>query len=239
MWVKVSSDGSARSPSATVRARCAGAHRTSSPAARLARASAPGLDRRRDAGEQPAAADRHQHQVNFRQVRDDLQADGALPGDHVRVVERRDQRQPALPGELVRRPLPLGQWNLDDLGAERPGRLDLDRGRAVLDHDDRRHAERPRGVGDRLRVVAARVGDDATLPGVGGQRRDGRVCAADLERADRLQVLRLEPQLPAGPGRRRGPQAGQQRGADRDAADALGRGADVIEGYQIHAASLP
>jgi hypothetical protein len=52
---------------------------------------APGLDGRSDAGCQAAATDRNQHVLDVRHVVGDLQADRALPRDHVRMVEGRDQ----------------------------------------------------------------------------------------------------------------------------------------------------
>ena len=47
------------------------------------------LDRRRNAGEQPAAADRHVDLVHVGAVLDNLQADRALASDNPGVVERR------------------------------------------------------------------------------------------------------------------------------------------------------
>jgi len=61
---------------------------------------APGADRRRDAGDQPAAADRHDDEVHVRAVLGYLQPDCALAGDHLPVVERRDDEVPVLGGQL-------------------------------------------------------------------------------------------------------------------------------------------
>ena len=49
------------------------------------------LDRRADAGRQSAAADRDEHVLDVGQIGGDLQADRALAGDDVGVVERRNQ----------------------------------------------------------------------------------------------------------------------------------------------------
>ena len=52
-------------------------------------------------------------------------------------------------------------------------------------------------VRDALGVVAAGVGDDAAPALLVGERCDLVVSAANLEGADRLQALRLQPELPA------------------------------------------
>ena len=48
------------------------------------------------AGEQPAAAARHEQHVEARLLPVQLERRRALAGDDVRVIERRNQRQPAL-----------------------------------------------------------------------------------------------------------------------------------------------
>ena len=57
----------------------------------------PCLDRACDAGDQPAAGERHDHPVELRQLFRDLQAERPLSRDHVAVVEGRYQDH-ALPG---------------------------------------------------------------------------------------------------------------------------------------------
>ncbi len=59
------------------------------------------LDRDGHAAGQPAATDRHQDARDIGQVLDDLQPDRALAGDDPVVVERRDDGQTALGGELL------------------------------------------------------------------------------------------------------------------------------------------
>jgi hypothetical protein len=51
-----------------------------------------------------------------------------------------------------------------------------------------------RGIGDRLRVIARRVGNHAARPLLRGQRKQRVERAAQLERPDRLQALRFQPQ---------------------------------------------
>ena len=54
------------------------------------------LDRDRDAGEQPAAAGADDDGAHVRALLEDLQADRALPGDDVGVVERVDEHRAGL-----------------------------------------------------------------------------------------------------------------------------------------------
>ena len=57
----------------------------------------------RDAGEQSAAADRHEDRVELAAgLAQDLDRDRALAGDHVRVVEGMHEHQVALARELER-----------------------------------------------------------------------------------------------------------------------------------------
>ena len=99
--------------------------------------------------------------------------------------------------------------------------------------DRRRHAELAGGPGDALRHVAGARRDDSL-----GRRRVRRLPdrvdgAADLERADRLQVLELEPDL-------RRPVDGEanERRADRGAGDRLAGALDLGERDQ-NSTSVP
>ena len=86
-----------------------------------------GLDVAGDAGEQAAAADRHEHRVQrlALPVPDDLVADGALPGDDQRIVERVDEREPGLGDQAIAVGLRVrvAVADEDDLGAARLHRL--------------------------------------------------------------------------------------------------------------------
>ena len=86
---------------------------------------------------------------------------------------------------------------LDELGTERAHRGELDRVRPLGDADARLEAEEARRVGDRLAVVARRGGDQAAAPLLLAQLRDEVDAAANLEGADRLVVLVLDPDLGA------------------------------------------
>ena len=65
----------------------------------------PFLERRGNAGNQAAAADSDDDHVDIGQVLEDLEPDRAVAGDHLRVVERVDEREAA----LVADPLHLGK----------------------------------------------------------------------------------------------------------------------------------
>ena len=99
--------------------------------------------------------------------------------------------------------------------------------------DRRRHAELARGPGDALRHVAGARRDDP-LGGFRVRRLPDRVDgAADLERADRLQVLELEPDL-----RRPFDRETQERRPDRGAGDRLAGALDLGERNQ-NSTSVP
>jgi hypothetical protein len=152
------------------------------------------LDRDRDPRDHPAAADRHEHGGQVGNLLEQLQADGALPGDHIFVVERRDR------GEifLLRDPSRLHRGLVEDRAREHDPRavatgvrhLDERRG---LGHDDRGgNAQAPAVVGDPLGVVARAGGDDpaGALLRIEAQQPVQR--SPVLEGAGPLQVLELQ-----------------------------------------------
>ena len=59
------------------------------------------FDRHRDAGDQPPAADRHDHRVKIGHVLNDLQPKRSLPGDDVGIVEAGDIREAFFVGEFL------------------------------------------------------------------------------------------------------------------------------------------
>ena len=131
-------------------------------------------DRRVDAADQPAAADRDDHGVGVRRVLFDLEPDGALPGEHERVVERMHKSAAGLFDECVEpRERVAGPGRLEvDRRAVAAGGRDLLVGRA-LPHDDERVD--PLGCGaerNGLRVVAGADRDHAARLLVGAQAAD-------------------------------------------------------------------
>src|SRR5690606_17834581 len=96
------------------------------------------LDVRADAGDEAAAADRHEYRVGgLLPLPGQLDADRALARDHVGVRERMHERELLLRRELHRAlvGLVVRVAVQHDFAAERANRIDLDRRRA-LRHDD-------------------------------------------------------------------------------------------------------
>ena len=132
--------------------------------------------------------------VEVGHILEKLQRRRALPGDDVRMVERRDDGQAALVGQLPRNRFAVARQPVveHDLCAIAARRVDLDL-RRVRRHDDGRgdaqHLGRQRQP---LRVIARRKRHDAALALLRRQLRERVVRAAKLERARALQVFALE-----------------------------------------------
>ncbi len=190
-----------------------------------------------------------QDRVAFRPGGEDLQANGALPGDHVWIVvgphvDRRSQvvATPRLRLGVVA--VTPGDLDGDGIGLERaePFQLGWRDGGANQDRDP--HPVAPRREGHRDPVVAGGGGDERQVGAVpvvagGGQQRHPVVCPACLEAAGRLQRLELEPDLlRAGGGSEC--RCGIQGGLQRDAAEPGGGRKDVCRGGEAwrHALSV-
>ena len=153
------------------------------------------LDVAGDAGDESAAADRHEHRRQpVLAVTQNLGADGSLSGDDERIVERVNERHARLLDQRVAVRLRVGiaVAGQHDLRAHRPHRVHLDLRRRLRHDDHRAQLEHPGRVGDALRVIAGAGGDDAARTLAIRQVRDLVVGAADLEAEDRLQILALE-----------------------------------------------
>src|SRR5574341_2500917 len=138
--------------------------------------------------------DRNHDGLDLRKLLDDFERDGRLPGDDVRMVERRDDGESLLRRDLLGRDAAVfGRAAREhDLPAPPLHALDLRRRRGLGHGHDGPHAELLGGIGDRLAVIAGGVRDDPALARGVSEFPDGIVCAADFERADRLLVLELE-----------------------------------------------
>ena len=153
------------------------------------------LDRGGDAGEQPAAAGRHDDGPDVGALLEDLQADGALPGDDVGVVEGVDQHRAGLGRRTA---------------CARDERLVDGRARGSAPRRRTRGwpspwgSARPSGMNTVAWMpssCAASATPCAWLPALAattprglllvGQPGDPHVGAADLERAGALEVLAL------------------------------------------------
>ncbi len=150
----------------------------------------------RDAADQSAAADGHEDRVDTVAVRlaQDFHGDRALAGDHVRIVERMHEDQPALARELDGALIGLVVLIAvqHDFGAQIGDRLHLDVGRRQRHDDDRRNAASARAERHTLGMVAGRCADHAALRADRRQLGDLVVGAANFERKHRLEVFTLE-----------------------------------------------
>ena len=145
----------------------------------------------RGAGNKPAAADGDHQRIEVGRVLQHLQCDGALARDHQRVVIGMDEGQAALAANGFGAKLRL-RYRLaleHHLGAVRLRRLHLHEWRCHRHDDGGRNAQPGRVIGNRLRVVARRHGDDAA-PALGCAQRCKLVeGAAILERVGNLEIF--------------------------------------------------
>ena len=185
------------------------------------------LCRHRAAGQQPATTEADQQQIQFAGLLDQFPGGRALPGHHVRMVVRRNQRQAAFGCQLLADGLAvLGIAVVEDhLAAIAARGFDLDCRRIFRHHDHSPDAKQPRRQGNRLRMVAGRERDHAAGLLFRGELRDGVVGATELERPHALEVLAFEEQL--GAGQRIGRRRSQHRGLVGDATDVF-MGSDNI-----------
>ena len=151
-------------------------------------------ERARDAGDQAAAADRHDDVLDIGDLLEDLEGERSLAGHDIRVIERRDDDRAGALGECGR----ALQRLVDDvavqhdLGAVVAGRLQLGQGDTERHEDRGRDAELAGGERDALGVVARRGCDDAAGALLGAQLGEQVERPADLVRPGALQVLGLE-----------------------------------------------
>ena len=131
-----------------------------------------------------------------RKVLGDLYTDRGVAGHHGHVVECVDENAiHAVDSALHEGVPPCFGAHGHDTRAERLHRGDL-RGGCGRGYDDRaRHAEPFRKPGRALSHVAGGRGHDAGRHLVRGRTREDGGGAAQLERTDRLQVLKLEVDL--------------------------------------------
>ena len=163
------------------------------------------LDVTGDAGDQAAAADRHE---NRRQIvwslAEDFRRNGALTGDHERIVKgMHEESFPVVGHQLVAARLGVGERIAGqlDLGAELADRVDLDLRRGLRHHDQGADPEVTGRKRHALRVVAGAGRDHAASPILPRQMRHAVVGAAQLVGKDRLQVFAFQQHAVARPSR--------------------------------------
>src|SRR5690606_33432571 len=157
------------------------------------------LHRDRDSGDEAAATDRHDEDLHLGTLLHQLEPDRALPGDDVIVIEGMDQGSTLLvpdPQRLLHR-LVVARAVENYVRAESLCAGDLDEGGA-LRHDDRCGDAETTGMEcDPLRVVTGARGNDPTSPVRFGNGQDPVERTPLLEGARPLEVLELEPGVPA------------------------------------------
>ena len=157
-------------------------------------AAAHALHRRAHAGDQSAAAHRHEDRRRLRTLLENLQADRPGAGDDPRMIERRHHRQAARRGDVLRPRLAIGDVVPAKITSAPKRRTPSTLTRGAVSGMTTT-AGMPKRCGDqrdRLAMVAGRIGDDAGGARLWRQLRQHVARAADLERADRLQVFAFE-----------------------------------------------
>ena len=141
-----------------------------------------------------AASDGNQNRVNKRKLLHDFHGDGALASRNDRVVERMDEGEAALFGNIqgVFVGLIVHIAGKDYLGTLFLRALYLDKRGGGGHNDGGVHAVLAGSVGNALGMVACRSGDKAALAFFVGQRADLVIGAADLVSAGALHVLGLK-----------------------------------------------
>jgi hypothetical protein len=154
----------------------------------------------RDPRRQPSAADRNDDRLGCGHLLRELEPDRSLARDNLRILERVDEGRAALVdvgncgSHRVLEPLSLE----DQLGPVGAAGLDLRHRRVLRDEDPRLQAGLARRPRDRLAVVAGARSNHAGLAFRVGEEREPVHSSAHLERTGALEVLGLEPDLPAG-----------------------------------------
>ena len=163
-----------------------------------------GLDGKGNAGNQAAAAHRHNHGVQIGQLIQDFQTDGALACNHQFIVVGMDEGHPGfgleLDGLVVG--VVVGARHQTDFGAQILGIFHLHDGGAVRHADNAFDPPAGGSQGHTLGVVARRTGDDAPAPLFFRELADLVVGAPHLETAGHLEVFGLEVEA-AVPGQQR------------------------------------
>ena len=172
------------------------------------------LDGKSHAGDQPAAAHRHDDRIHVGQLVQNLQSDGSLPRNDQLVIVGVDEGHAGFLLQFHRPVVGVVVGALDQLhlGSQPLGAFHLHDGGAVRHADHTADAHAGGRQGYPLGVVARRTGNDALGALFRGELADFVVGATHLETAGDLQVLGLQVQI----GARAQPRCGDQIGLARD-----------------------
>ena len=155
------------------------------------------LDGKGHAGDQAAAAHRHDDCIQIRQLVQNFQTDGALACNDLLVIVGVDKGHAGLflqlHGLVVG--IVVGAGHQTHLCAQILGVLHLHDGRTVRHADDALDATAGGGQRHALRMVAGRAGNDALGAFFGRKLADLIVSTAHLEAAGGLQILSFQVEL--------------------------------------------
>ena len=165
-------------------------------------------EHRRDPAGEAAAAPGNHHGVQVRKVFEQFQGDGAVAGHHVEIVEGVDEGGlDAGVGAGFEGAPPVGERREDDAPAQAFDGADFGGGRGIGRDDGGGHADAARAERDALRHVAGGRSQHAAIEEMPRSPRHDVGGAADLEGADRLEVLELQPEARRANRRNSGPAA--------------------------------
>ena len=127
-------------------------------------------------------------------VPQDFVADGALAGNHERVIERVHERAAGGLDDAVAVGLRVGVAvaRQHHFSPHLANRVHFDRGGRLRHHDDGAQTEMPCGEGHTLAVIAGARGNHPPAPFRLRHVGDPVVGAAQLEAEDRLKILTLQ-----------------------------------------------
>ncbi len=193
------------------------------------------LRRKGATGDQAAAAHADEQEIEWPGLLEQFLGHGALPRNHVGIVEGHHQRRATLGDDAAGDRLAILALPVVGNNAPRAvtfSGLPLDRRCIPRHHDGRADAQQPRRQGHGLRMVAGREGHGAGLALLRQEAAQRVVGATELECPRPLEVLTLEVNLCTQ--RPVGLLGSQHRRAVRDARETLGGGCDVGIGDVRH-----
>ena len=155
------------------------------------------LDGKGHAGDQAAAAHRHNDRIHIRQLIQNFQTNGSLPRDDLLIVIGVDKGHAGLFLQLHSLVVGIivGARHQTHLCAQILGVLHLHDGGTVRHANDALDATAGGGQRHTLRMVAGRAGNDALGAFFGRKLADLIVSTAHLEAAGGLQILGFQVEL--------------------------------------------
>src|SRR5712672_1394486 len=158
------------------------------------------LRREGAAREQPAAAHADEQEIQWPGLFQQFLGHGALPRDHVGIVERHHESRAALGDDASGDRLAILAFPVvrDDARAVALGGRPLDRRRIARHPDGRAHAQEVSGQGHGLRMIARGESHRAARSLLGREAAQRVIGTAELEGACALEILTFEEDLRTG-----------------------------------------